>query len=272
MDIEGVPLTTFIGCVPLITGLLLAEDVPLTVAWDAAESTIRTRGLVGRLDSAAFNREVRRTLGAAQITAGVLTSFATEKDRRRASPQGGSDCTYNSWRAAIDRADLASSPLRCPEMRQAIKLGNKIVVRALDTNCRRTQQLLQGATNPLRFALAGSFYELVDLVPSATRCTPDGPDCLTVAFYLKTGDDVTLNHAKETLLYLQELSGTPRASLVLRNDAWLVTHCRAPVILPLMTGSFVLPSNSDFMHSKEADCVLLSNRRISCYGVNLSDK
>jgi hypothetical protein len=249
----------------LAIGSTTAASSQMRIVWDTQNGPVRTRGVVSNLDLTHFRKEALRLLSPHKVRIGRFVSYGSAKDRFKLEGQGGTDCSYDSWRSEIEARNLARTPVQCPEAAEALKIEHAILMRTIDSKCQLTQVVTNGGADPMRVLLAGTRYEIVSVtIQPLDKDQSSRSDLFSpVHFFVRTDDEVTKERAKRFLVYMREKTTTSDISVILRGDSWFAMHCDFPFWF--LTPPVPVPTKVEFLKSSEAVCVALKQWPINCY-------
>ncbi len=239
---------------------LILPGLPAQVLWDINNRPARAKGLIADMNRTEIIAEAKRLLGDDEVRVGSLVVYASEADRQMAAEQGGTDCTFENWRATIDRRQLMRTQ-RCPTASQALKVGDDVLLREVDAKCYVRKEMLLGRQSPLTFAISGSEYEVLDVISTPRRASGFS----LVGVYVRTRGPVTTQAAMAVLTQIQVATNAPNLSVTLRGDEWFPMHCEFPVLYFFNGPPRAIPTATEFIQSKEAVCTALESWPVQCY-------
>lgn len=246
--------------------LAIAEG-QVNVLWQHEFGLVSSEGLIASFSKAQVQERTMRLAGDKRISLGVLKVYASEGDRRLTQSQGGTDCSFETWRDVLRRRGWLRAKTRCADINEALKIGSGVVLRHVDSDCETNQVLLGTQTDPTVLALDGLQYKILDIVitPTKPRKRQTGPPGFTVLFFVRTDAAVNVGSAKKVLTYIRPLVGDNDIMVTLRNDAWFATHCEFPTPHLFEGRPVSIPDKQQYIATREATCVSLSPWPIRCY-------
>jgi hypothetical protein len=148
-----------------------------------------------------------------------------------------------------------------------VKIGETIVLRTIDTECRSEDVLLQGTSDPMSVELSGTDYQVlaVTIQPLAKDQVERKDMFSPVHFFVRTDGEVSKDRAMELLEWAQQVTTAPDMSVVLRNDQWFAMHCDFPLIFPSARLPIAIPTKSEFLKTREVYCGKLRAWPVQCY-------
>lgn len=223
--------------------------------------------MVGVISDDAFKRMALSVLGPKTVSLGKLVAYETAQDRVIASRQPADHCSYGVWRATVEAYRKNYSG--CPAVKEAVKIGDSIVVRTVSSGCRRTRIVLKGSADPLLLDVAGRAVEILEISVGPLTSIP-GEQQVAANFYCRTATAISKHLAETLTSYLIGLTGIRAMGVVIRPDVWFVTDCGFPTIYPFEDfGS--LPSYDWLVRAPGAGCAAFTkDGKVSCGGVNLA--
>jgi len=253
LGVAGALLAGLIG-----SRLVLASDSNTSV--DLEGAGVRYRCILARPSPAAFANMAGEFLGPQEVRLGAIAAYGSLRDRLLAGPRGGDHCGYESWRALTASRDL--TPDGCPQVQEAIKIGNNVVIRSLDRDCRRTVSL-RGTTNPLSLSVAGSTFEVLEIGFSR----PIGDQNIhriAADFYIRAHAAVSKDIAEAILAQVRSVTRTPYLGVRLRSDTLFLTDCSFPAFYPFEDRP-TIPNENEFYGMKYAACTVAGTWPIRCF-------
>lgn len=221
---------------------------------------IRYRSAIGRPSQAEFDKLAGEFLGSAAVKLGAIAAYGSLTDHVLAGPRGEDHCSYEAWRTLVDRHDIG--PTGCPEVQEAIKIGDSIVIRRVDRSCRRSLSVLRGQRNPLEVPLSGRVVEVLD-VSFARPMGTQNRNRISADLYLRTSGAVSEDLASAMTVHMRALTGIEYLGVRLRSDVWFVTACRFPALYPFGDQPRI-PSKEEFQDMKQVACFASPSRPIRC--------
>lgn len=256
----------------LLLALALAAQMPVSwpvggKLWETRNGPVFSAGRVAPMSDIEFRREALRLLSPADVRLGTFLVYPSNEDWVRARGIGGTDCQYEHWRDALDRRQLATHPLRCPEVSQAIKIGSTILTRRINSKCQAVRSIIRGNADPLHVELSGSKYQVLDLIvqPISKDQLRRGDMFSPVHIFVQTDDEVRTEGAKDLFSHFQDLSAAPDISVILRNDQWFVTECDFPVLFLFASLPPEIPSKVEVKNARQAYCGAARKSVVGCF-------
>jgi len=237
----------------LAAGCTLAAD--LQVISDYQGENIRHRTLIGKLSKSEFVALASEFLKSQEIRAGTIAIYGSARDRVLTGPYGVDHCGYDLRRTIMDHN---YQPPGCPEVKEAVKIGSAIVVRTLDSDCRRSSDLIRGTTNPLILDGSGTKLEILHLALSQNLGR------VGVQAYVRTKSSVNTLAARSLTERVQALTGVRDVFVSLRSDAWFFNECEFPTLFPFEIQGKV-PTREEWYKTKYAVCTALSQWPTNCF-------
>jgi hypothetical protein len=150
----------------------------------------------------------------------------------------------------------------CPEVREAIKIGENIVIRSQDRTCRRNLNLVQGKTNPLNLAGADGLFELLE-VSFSRPMGKQNDDRITADLFVRTRGIISKGAAQAITVQVKSLTGAKYLGVILRSDTWFLGNCQFPALYPFEERPRI-PTKEEFSRMKEVGCFASDQWPIRC--------
>lgn len=212
---------------------------------------------------AAYAREL---LNSPLIQLGSVRIYPSDRERVRSQGEGGTECSYESWRNALVRKELTAIDDGCPEVVEVIRLGKSTLLRRLDRYCRTTRRLLAGDRDPMSIDVGNESYAVLDvIVPEGEYKSPVDFYHVPVKVYVKALERPTREGAIAILEYLRPLTGGLDITVMVRGDSWFATDCAAPARFFWDPTPFTVPSKEEYDGARQITCVALRGWPVQCY-------
>ena len=237
----------------LVAGCSLAAD--LQTVSDFQTENVRSRELIGKISKSEFVALASEFLKSKDITAGAIAVYGSKRDRVLAGPYGVDHCSYDLRRSIMD---YNYQPPSCPEVKEAIRIGSAIVVRTVDSNRRRSRDLIQGSTNPLILDGSGPNIEILHLTLSQNLGR------VGVQAYIRTNSSVNTVAARSLTERVRDMTGVRDVLVSLRSDVWFFNECEFPTLYPFEIHGKV-PNREEWYKTKYAVCSASAQWPTNCF-------
>lgn len=248
----------------LLAGVIATQvisRIELKTIVDMEGGGLRYRSIIGRLDRTEFASMAAEFLGPREVKLGAIAVYGSLRDHVLAGPRGGDHCGYETWRALMDGHDLSHEG--CPQVQQAIKIGDNIVVRSLDRDCRRSMNPLRGQTNPLDLSIGGKRFEVLEVSFSRPMGTRNARR-IAAHLYVRTTGLVSKELAEAITDQVRSMTGAYYLGVSLRSDTWFLTSCNFPAFYAFEDRSKI-PNKQEFYTMKHVACFVSGSWPIRCF-------